>query len=121
MREWNNTSKSETPRLIYRNKIESCDHTRRKIVDRKEFFTAPVALKSCLDRRRNSMTSAGQGFVKKLLFPSFADAGANDAFRGGDSNAGSEAIKTLPRHRVHGLCGIANNDYVRRGRWLERA
>ena len=91
MREWNNTSKSETPRLIYRNKIESCDHTRQKIVDRKEFFTAPVALKSCLDRRRNSMTSAGQGFVKKLLFPSFADAGANDAFRGGDSNAGSEA------------------------------
>ena len=56
-------------------------------------------MKSCQDSRQNSMTSTGQGFVKKLLFPSFADAGANDAFRGGDSNAGSEALTEIVDNR----------------------
>jgi hypothetical protein len=42
--------------------------------------------------------------VKKLLFPSFADAGANDTFRGAESSSGSDALTEVRDNRssMHG-------------------
>lgn len=51
------------------------------------------------------MASTGQGLVKKLLFPSYADAGANDAFRGAESSAGSDALTEVRDNRSSLLLG----------------